>query len=114
MMVIESYRFGHIVIDGKTYTSDVIIFPDRVQANWWRKEGHRLLPEDLEDVVAEEARTLVVGTGSFGLVEVPSGTLEYLTSKGFEVLVETTPEACQTYNRLSERGQVIGALHLTC
>ena len=27
---IESYRFGHIVIDGETHTNDVIILPERV------------------------------------------------------------------------------------
>jgi len=112
--MIESYRFGRIVIDGKSYTSDVIIYPDRVEANWWRREGHRLAPEDLEGVVEHEARALVVGTGSFGLVQVPPETLEYLTSKGFEVIVQTTDDACQTYNRLSEQGAVIAALHLSC
>lgn len=112
--MIESYRFGHIVIDGKSYTSDIIIYPDRVQANWRRKEGHRLVPEDLESVVAAEARTLVVGTGSYGLVRVPEETLEYLKAKAFEVIVQRTSEACETYNRLSEGDEVIAALHLSC
>ena len=112
--MIESYRFGHIVIDGRSYSSDVIIYPDRVEANWWRREGHRLAPKDLEDVVVQGARTLIIGTGSFGLVQVPPETLEYLTSKGFEVIVQKTEDACQTYNRLSEQGAVIAALHLSC
>jgi len=113
-MIIESYRFGHIVIGGASYTSDVIICPDRVEANWWRKQGHRLAQEDLEGVVQAEARTLVVGTGASGLMRVPQETLDYLTSLGFEVIVQRTGEAWQTYNRLSEGGEVIAALHLTC
>ena len=40
--MIESYRFGKIVINGKSYSSDVIIIGDHVKANWWRREGHRL------------------------------------------------------------------------
>lgn len=36
--MINSYDFGRIVVDGKAYTSDVIIFPDRVNSYWWRKE----------------------------------------------------------------------------
>jgi hypothetical protein len=112
--MIESYHFGHIVIDGKSHTSDVIIFPDRVQESWRRKEGHRLISEDLATVVTAEARTLIVGTGSYGLVRVPKETLQYLKSKGFEVVVQTTAEACETYNRLSKRADVIAALHLSC
>lgn len=112
--MIESYRFGHIVIDGQSYSSDVIIHPGRVQANWRRREGHRLLPEDLQGMVANAPATLVVGTGSFGLMRVPSQTIEYLTSKGFEVIVEKTHDACQTYNRLSAQRAVIAALHLSC
>jgi len=32
-MKIDSYSFGRIVIDGQVYTSDVIIYPDRVDAS---------------------------------------------------------------------------------
>jgi hypothetical protein len=32
---IESYHFGEIVIDGRRYSSDVIIYPDRVEGQWW-------------------------------------------------------------------------------
>ena len=30
-MNIEDYRFGRIVVNGRAYTSDVIVFPDRVK-----------------------------------------------------------------------------------
>jgi hypothetical protein len=42
------YEFGIIVIDGSEYRSDVIISNDRVQDNWWRKEGHRLALDDIK------------------------------------------------------------------
>lgn len=112
--MIEDYRFGHIVIDGESYTSDVIIYPDRVDANWWRKQGHRLLPDDVEGVVQSEARTLIIGTGAYGLMGVPQETLDWLNEQGFEVIVEKTGEAWQTYNRLSEGSEVMAALHLSC
>ena len=32
--MINSYDFGRIVIDGNAFTTDVIIFPDRVDAEW--------------------------------------------------------------------------------
>ena len=112
--MIESYTFGRIVVDGRSYTSDLIIYPDRVEDHWRRKSGHRLVPEDLERLLQGQAGTLVVGTGNEGLMRVPDETLDYLESAGFEVIVQRTDEACETYNRLAEQGPVIAALHLTC
>lgn len=114
-MQIEDYRFGRIVIDGKTYTSDVIVFPEHVKSNWWRKEGHRLHPADLEDVIQTNPKVLVVGTGHAGLMRVPPETEEYLEEQGIELKAERTAAACQTYNQLSQAGEkVVAALHLTC
>ena len=112
--MIEDYRFGHIVIDGREYTSDVIVYPDRVDASWWRKEGHLLQIEDLEEVVQAQPEVLVVGTGNPGLMEVPQETREYLRSRGIELIVQPTPQAWQTYNRLSSQRRTVAALHLTC
>ena len=39
-MNISAYRFGKIHIDGRAYSSDVIITPERVVDTWWRKQGH--------------------------------------------------------------------------
>ena len=50
MNTIDSYQFGEIVISGKEYSSDVIIFPDRVIDNWWRETGHELCLEDITEV----------------------------------------------------------------
>jgi hypothetical protein len=62
-MHIDNYRFGHIDIAGHGYDADIIIFPDHVQARWWRQEGHRLGGQDLDTVLAEKPDVLVVGTG---------------------------------------------------
>jgi hypothetical protein len=112
--MIESYAFARIVIDGTPYTSDVIVYPDRVQERWIRQAGHRLEPDDLTGILEQEARTVIVGTGKSGLMRVPPETVEYLESHGFQVIVQRTEEACETYNRLSARGPVVAALHLTC
>lgn len=112
--MIESYNFGRIVIDGKRYTSDVIIFPDRVKDGWWRKEGHRLYIEDIQEVLKEKPDILVVGTGYAGLMKIPPETRERLKSEGIQLIAENTRKACKTYNRLSKSRRVIAALHLTC
>ena len=111
---IESYRFGKIVIDGQTHRSDVIVFPDRVQTRWWRKEGHNLDPEDLKDVFQSPPDVLVIGQGAIGRMTVPPETIRRLEEAGMEVLTYNTEEACLTFNRLREARKVAAALHLTC
>ena len=58
-----------MVVDGQTYTSDLIIFPEKIKDSWWRKSGHRLCLEDLEDVFQEKPEVLVIGTGFYGLMK---------------------------------------------
>lgn len=114
MPQIQDYRFGHIVVDGQSYTRDLIIYPDRVQGNWWRKEGHRLSPDDLPQVLQAPPEVLVVGQGSPGLMVVPAETRQRLEQAGITVIVEPTAQAWQTYNRLRQERRTVAALHLTC
>jgi len=112
--MIDSYQFGHIIIDGKRYTSDVIIYPDKIDDHWWRKEGHLLLPEDLKEVVKQNPEVLVIGTGDPGLMRISATTQEWVQSRGIEIRVKPTRSACQIYNQLCKTKKTIAALHLTC
>ena len=113
-MKIEHYSFGKITINGKTYTSDVIIYPGRVDSSWWRKEGHNLDIVDLTDVINAKPEVLIVGTGSSGLMKVPKDTISYLESKGIEVHAALTEKAVELFNKLQKDKIIIAALHLTC
>ncbi|MFX0067282.1 MAG: Mth938-like domain-containing protein [Candidatus Hermodarchaeota archaeon] len=113
-MVINSYDFGHIIIDGKRYNRDLIIFPGWIKAGWWRKDGHRLQVEDLEEVLAAKPEVLVVGTGYYGEMIVPELTRKHVQSEGIKLFVQKTAEATQTFNRLTESRKVVAVLHLTC
>ena len=112
--MIDSYDFGKIVIDGRRYTADLIVFSDRVRDGWWRKEGHRLHVKDLDEAVRYKPEVLIVGTGYSGLMKVPAETKEYVESKGIELIAQRTAEACKTFNRLVKSKKVVAALHLTC
>ncbi len=114
--MIDSYKFGHIVIDGITYKNDVVVFLDHVQSEWWRKEGHKLQIEDILDQLKEaEPEVLVVGTGKFGLMRIGDDLKDYLDETGIRLVVENTDRAVSTYNRVVENGdRVLGAFHLTC
>ena len=115
--MIESYDFGSIVIKAKRYTSDVIVFPERVIKGWWRKEGHRIYIEDLKEILNHEPKpeVLVVGTGYYGIVKILPEVETVLKSQRIELVAQPTKEACQTFNKLLKSNrQVAGAFHLTC
>lgn len=112
--MIDSYEFGRIVINGKRYSNDLILFFDKVKDGWWRKEGHLLHVEDLKDVLEVEPEVLVVGTGYSGLMAVSLETRKYVESKGIELIAQKTKEACETFNRLVKSRKVVAVLHLTC
>jgi hypothetical protein len=113
-MKITHYSFGKVVIDGKTYTSDVVIYPDRVDSSWWRKEGHSLDPEDLKEIINEKPDILVIGTGNMGVMRVPEKTIEFIKSKDIKPLIEKTGKAVEIYGKTRKDKKVIAAFHLTC
>jgi hypothetical protein len=112
--MIDSYSFGNISVDGKEYHSDVIIYPDRVDSSWWRKEGHRLSIEDLTDALAAKPEILIVGKGAYGCMSIPPDTRSHIESQGIQLVAENTQEACEKHNELSQTARVVTCLHLTC
>jgi len=112
-MRIDSYSFGKIIIDGKIFTKDVIIFPERVFSPWWRREGHHLDMDDLGEVLREKPDVLVIGKGYFGNMEVPEALVHDLAIEGIRVIVKNTAEAVGVFNVLDVRKKA-AALHLTC
>lgn len=110
---ISDYRFGHVVVDGEAHTRDVIVLPTRVVGNWWRKEGHSLVLEDLDDVIDEIPGRLIVGCGAASQMRPDPGTLEALRRRGIEVEVLPTAEAVRRFGAC-EPERTAAALHLTC
>jgi hypothetical protein len=113
MSRLEDYTFGHLVVDGSAETRDVIVLPGRVVRNWWRRDGHALVLEDLEDVLDELPTHLIVGTGAQGRMEPDPQTLDRLAERGIEVEVLPTGEAVERYSALNP-AETAAALHLTC
>jgi len=111
---ISHYSFGHIIVDGISYRSDVIIYPDRVDPSWWRQEGHRLSREDLSGVLATRPKIVIIGTGALGVMNVPVELTAALSTEGMTVFVERTARAVELYNQVDDRRRVVAALHLTC
>ena len=113
MPELANYDFGRVTIDGRVETRDVIVLPDRVLRDWWRKDGHSLVLEDLDEVLDELPEHLLVGTGAYGRLTPDPRTLEALRGRGIEVELLPTAEAVDRYGKLDPR-TTAAALHLTC
>jgi hypothetical protein len=113
MPTIQEYRFGRIVIDGMEYARDVIVLPQRVVGEWWRKEGHSLVLEDLGEVLDELPEYLIVGCGAQGRMKPNPAALDELRARGIKVEVLPTEDAVRHYGERDPR-VTAAALHLTC
>lgn len=114
-MKIENYSFGHIVIDGREYTSDVLIFPDgRIDSSWWRDEGHVLKTKDIADLIAAEPEIIIAGTGASGVMRPEPDVESDLSGKDIEFRAMPTAEAVSAFNAESSRRKLAACLHLTC
>jgi hypothetical protein len=111
--MIDRYRFGSIVIDGKEYTHDVIVSGHEVRS-WRRNASHEVTVNDVEPILEEKPKLVIFGTGESGVCNVFSETIEYLEKQGIKVLTFQTPEAVKEFNQRLKEAGVVGAFHLTC
>jgi hypothetical protein len=113
MARLEDYSFGRLTVDGHEHTRDLIVLPDRVVSDWWRREGHSLAMEDLDEVLDELPRRLVLGVGAHGRLRPDPAVIAELERRGVQVECLPTDAAVRRYGELDERATA-AALHLTC
>jgi len=113
MASIDAYEFGRIVVDGQEETQDLILVTDRVVRNWWRRDGHRLVLDDLQDVLEELPERLLIGTGAHGRLRPDPAALDRLRARGITVEALPTATAVCRYGEL-DPAHTAAALHLTC
>jgi hypothetical protein len=113
MARLEDYGFGRVTVDGHRHTRDVIVLPDRVVSDWWRREGHSLAIEDLDAVLDELPERLVLGVGAQGRLHPDPAVIAELEHRGVAVECLPTDAAVRRYGELDER-RTAAALHLTC
>jgi hypothetical protein len=113
-MHIDSYEFGHIVIDGVSYKTDLLIWPGKLKADWWREAAHLLRVGDLTEALAADPEVLVVGMGQPGKMQVDLELAAFLKEKGVDLVAVPTGEACRLINSLAGKRRLAAALHLTC
>lgn len=113
--MIDDFAFGSMVIQGRRYRSDLIIFPDgKVRDNWWRKSGHRLAPADIATLVETAPDMIIIGTGMNGRMRAVGNLSEMLAQKGISLVCEPNAQAVARYNATIGTRRLGAGFHLTC
>jgi hypothetical protein len=113
MVKINSVKFAEIVVDGKTYYSDVIV--------WWNgnveliEKKHVLDVSDMAPFIEKKAEAIVIGTGQSDGVKLLPEVKQVLEDKNIKLYVETSPDAIEIFNSFAATGKKAAALiHTTC
>jgi len=120
--MIEEYKFGSIIIDGKTYDYDVEVRWTGEVLKWWRGESHVIDVEDVKRAVEQNPDTIIIGTGESGVARVTEEAQKFIKEKGIKLIIDLTEQATKTFNIRKEESEeeegkqekVIGLFHLTC
>ena len=115
--MITSYTFGKMTIGSRSFSSDLIIFPDgRIRDNWYRRAGHLLEMDDLKTLVPEKPDLIITGTGAYGRMALAPDLESELGSLGINIRAMATPEAVTLYNEMIREPDrnISACFHLTC
>ena len=117
MMHFESFAFGSIQIDGKTYDYDVVL--DRGVIRKRHKKPSRQLrsayghtPLSLSEKIPWDCRRLVVGTGAQGALPLVPELKREAERRGVELVSLPTADAIALLGKDSEETNAV--LHVTC
>lgn len=113
--VIDFFEFGSMVIDGRRYISDLIIYPDgRIRDGWRRGRGHVLARTDVQTLVEAGSETIIAGTGIHGRMKPEPGLEKMLGKMRIQFKAGPNDQAVLWYNDRSATSKVGACFHLSC
>ncbi len=117
-MKVEEYSFGRIKIGDNEYTYDVWIINgeiykrDKGLSKRLFQTSHRIPKEELEKIVRENTKRVIIGTGEGGLVSVEKNGIMSLEEKGIKLEMYRTGELAKMKLQFGKDDS--GIIHLTC
>ena len=79
--MITEFSFGRIVADRQICNNDIKIVQGRLVPDWWRKSGHSVEIEDVQDALDTDPEILVIGKGQPGYMRITDALRHYLKEK---------------------------------
>jgi len=74
--MITDFSFGRIVANGQICNHDIKIVQNTLVPDWWRKSGHTVEIEDVQDALDTQPEILVIGTGQPGYMRITDSLKE--------------------------------------
>ena len=119
MAKIDKFSFGSIVVEGKKYSRDILIFADGAVKK--RKGGllmfgsHKIKRKEIEELIQGQPETIIVGTGANGAANIAADVESWAKEKNLSLMVQPSYDAVAKLNKLTEQGKRVAALiHITC
>jgi len=116
---IDELIFGSIVVEGKKYRRDILLFADGTVKK--RKGGflmfgsHKIKKQELEELSQGQPEIIIVGTGTNGAAHIAPEAESWAKGKNLSLLVQPSYDAVTRLNELVEQKKKVAALmHITC
>lgn len=105
---ITLYDENTIQVNGKNFSSSLIISGQKLKTGWPPRSPQDLTPDHFSNIIEMKPELVLIGTGNT-LVFPPVETYAELIKLGVGVEIMDTGAACRTYNILSGEGR-----HVVC
>ena len=119
MVKVDKLSFGSIIVDGRKFSRDVLIFSDGTVKK--RKGGflmfgsHNIKKGEIEELARGAPDAIIVGTGTNAKANLAPGVENWAKEKNLSLIVQPSYEAITKLNELTEQGKKVAALiHITC
>jgi len=111
---INAVNFGEVVINGKTYYSDMVV--------WWDgkleflSKRHIFNVTELNRLLKRKPYAVVIGTGhQGGGVKVTDGVEQSAKKSGVKLFIDQSPDAIDIFNGLiADNKKAVAVIHATC
>lgn len=119
MAKVEKFDFGSIVIDGKSYGKDVLIFADGTvkerKGCFWKFGSHDIKKGEIEEIARDAPEAIIVGTGTNGRAHLAPGIEGWAKERNLNLIVQPSEEAIARLHELTgQRKKVAALIHITC
>ena len=119
LVKVESLSFGSIIVGGKKYRRDLILFPDgtvkKRKGSFWIFGSHRFKREEIEELWRAGAEDIVIGTGTNSKAKLSNEAKSYAEQAQLQLHTFPSYEAVLEFNCLVDNGKKVTAIiHVTC
>jgi hypothetical protein len=115
MVIINSIRFGSIVVDGKTYDEyeNYIVSYDGEITGIHTSQRHLFGKPELEIILKKNPEMIIIGTGDSDLLKVSDEVRSICKQKSIKLVETISKKSIIEFNNNLDK-KVVAFIHVTC